>query len=61
VDFRDEIDLSGFKLTLDLNRGTDPEKLMNKLFKITPLEDSFKCNFNILINSSPRRWASSKF
>ena len=55
VDFRDEIDLSGFKLTLDLKRGTDPDKLMNKLFKITPLEDSFKCNFNILINSSPRQ------
>lgn len=55
VDFRDEIDLSGFKLTLDLRRGTDPDKLMNKLFKLTPLEDSFKCNFNILINSTPRQ------
>ncbi len=53
-DFRDEIDLSGFKLTLDLERGVDPEKLMAKLFKLTPLEDSFKCNFNILINSVPR-------
>ena len=55
VDFRDEIDLSGFKLTLDLRRGVDPDKLMNKLFKLTPLEDSFKCNFNILINSTPRQ------
>ncbi len=55
VDFRDEIDLSGFKLTLDLRRGTDPDKLMTKLFKLTPLEDSFKCNFNILIDSTPRQ------
>lgn len=53
VDFRDEIDLSGFKLTLDLRRGVDPDKLMAKLFKITPLEDSFKCNFNVLVNSHP--------
>ena len=55
TDFRDEIDLSGFKLTLDLRRGVDPDKLMTKLFKITPLEDSFKCNFNILIDSAPRQ------
>ena len=55
TDFRDEIDLSGFKLTLDLRRGVDPDKLMTKLFKLTPLEDSFKCNFNILIDSSPRQ------
>ncbi|MBE6592962.1 MAG: topoisomerase IV [Ruminococcaceae bacterium] len=55
VDFRDEIDLSGFKLTLDLRRGTDPDKLMLKLFKLTPLEDSFKCNFNVLIDSTPRQ------
>ena len=55
VDFRDEIDLSGFKLTLDLRRGTDPDKLMARLYKLTPLEDSFKCNFNILINSTPRQ------
>ncbi len=54
TDFRDEIDLSGFKLTLDLRRGVDPDKLMTKLFKMTPLEDSFKCNFNVLIDSSPR-------
>ena len=53
TDFRDEIDLSGFKLTLDLRRGVDPDKLMTKLFKLTPLEDSFKCNFNILVDSSP--------
>ena len=55
VDFRDEIDLSGFKLTLDLRRGTDPDMLMARLYKMTPLEDSFKCNFNILINGSPRQ------
>ncbi len=55
TDFRDEIDLSGFKLTLDLRRGVDPDKLMVKLFKLTPLEDSFKCNFNVLIDSSPRQ------
>ena len=55
VDFRDEIDLSGFKLTLDLRRGTDPDMLMARLYKMTPLEDSFKCNFNVLINGSPRQ------
>ena len=54
TDFRDEIDLSGFKLTIDIRRGVDPDKLMTKLFKLTPLEDSFKCNFNVLINSVPR-------
>ena len=54
TDFRDEIDLNGFKLTLDIRRGTDPDKLMTKLFKLTPLEDSFRCNFNVLINSTPR-------
>ncbi len=54
VDFRDEIDLNGFKLTLDIRKGVDPDKLMNKLFKMTPLEDSFKCNFNVLIDSTPR-------
>ena len=53
TDFRDETDLQGLKLTLDLRRGVDPDKLMTKLFKMTPLEDSFKCNFNVLINSSP--------
>ncbi len=54
-DFRDEIDLNGFKLTLDLrNKEVDPDKLMAKLFKLTPLEDSFKCNFNVLIDSVPR-------
>ncbi len=55
TDFRDEIDLGGFKLTLDLRRGVDPDKLMAKLFKLTPLEDSFKCNFNILVESTPRQ------
>ncbi len=55
TEVRDESDITGLKLTLDLRRGTDPEKLMTKLFKTTPLEDSFKCNFNILVNSSPRQ------
>ena len=55
TDFRDEIDLAGFKLTLDLRRGVDPEKLMTKLYKVTPLEDAFKCNFNILVDSAPRQ------
>ena len=54
TDFRDETDLNGFKLAIDIRRGTDPEKLMAKLFKMTPLEDSFRCNFNILIDSTPR-------
>ncbi len=53
VDFRDEIDLSGFKLTLDLRRGADPDKVMLKLFKSTALEDNFSCNFNVIINSAP--------
>ncbi len=53
-DFRDEIDLNGFKLSLDLRGKQDPDKLMSKLFKLTSLEDSFKCNFNVLINSVPR-------
>ena len=55
VDFRDEIDRDGFKLTLDLRKGVDPDKLMQKLFKITPLESSFKCNFNIIIDGEPRQ------
>ncbi|MBQ3012028.1 MAG: topoisomerase IV [Clostridia bacterium] len=55
VDFRDEIDLSGFRLTLDLRKGVDPDKLMQKLFKATPLESSFKCNFNIIIDAEPRQ------
>ncbi|MBQ9973424.1 MAG: topoisomerase IV, partial [Oscillospiraceae bacterium] len=49
ADMRDETDLSGLKLTIDLKRGTDPDKLMARLFKATPLMDSFSCNFNILI------------
>ena len=53
-DFRDEIDLSGFKLTIDLKSKVDPDRLMQKLYKLTPLEDSFKCNFNILIDSVPK-------
>ncbi len=52
-DARDEIDINGFKITLDLKRGIDPDALMAKLYKLTPLEDSFSCNFNILINAHP--------
>ena len=53
-DIRDETDLNGLKITIDLKRGADPEKLMKKVMKMTPLEDSFSCNFNILIAGSPR-------
>ena len=53
-DMRDETDLSGLKLTIDLKRGVDPEKLMQKLMKATPLMDSFGCNFNILIAGMPQ-------
>ena len=53
-DMRDETDLSGLKLAVDLKRGTDPEKLMQKLFKLTPLMDSFSCNFNILVAGNPK-------
>lgn len=52
-DIRDETDLHGLKLTIDLKRSADPEKLMAKLFKSTQLEDSFGCNFNILVEGSP--------
>lgn len=51
---RDETDLSGLKLAIDLKRGTDPDKLMQKLFRLTPLQDNYSCNFNILINGMPR-------
>lgn len=53
-DMRDETDLNGLKLTFDLKRGQDPDKLMAKLFKSTPLEDSFSANFNVLIGGVPR-------
>lgn len=52
-DARDETGLKGFKITLDLKRGTDPDELMLKLYKLTPLEDSFACNFNVLIKNKP--------
>lgn len=52
-DIRDETDLSGLKIAIDLKRGVEPEKLMQKLFRLTPLEDSFACNFNILIAGMP--------
>ena len=54
ADMRDETDLSGMKLAIDLKRGTDPEKLMAKLFRQTPLEDAFSCNFNVLIAGMPK-------
>lgn len=53
-DIRDETDLNGLKITIDLKRGVDPDKLMQKLFKLTTLEDSFSCNFNVLIAGVPR-------
>lgn len=52
-DIRDETDKKGLKLTIDLKRGTDPDKLMTKLYRMTPLQDSFGCNFNILVEGSP--------
>ncbi len=54
TDFNDLTDLGGLKLTLDIRKGADPDKLMTKLFKMTPLEDSFRCNFNVLIDGAPR-------
>ena len=54
ADIRDETGLEGLKITIDLKRGTDPDKLMQKLYKLTPLEDSFACNFNVLIGGTPR-------
>lgn len=51
---RDETDLSGLKIAIDLKRGADPEKVMQKLFRMTPLQDSYSCNFNILIHGQPR-------
>ena len=54
ADMRDETDLSGLKLAIDLKRGVDPEKLMAKLFRLTPLQDTVSCNFNILIAGMPR-------
>ena len=54
ADMRDETDLNGLKLAIDLKRGVDPDKLMQKLYRLTPLQDSFACNFNILIAGMPR-------
>ena len=54
TDVRDETDKAGLKITIDLKRGTDPDKLMTKLYKLTPLEDSFSCNFNVLVDGYPR-------
>ncbi|NDO18603.1 topoisomerase IV [Lachnospiraceae bacterium MD329] len=52
-DARDETGLEGFKIAIDLKRGTDPDMLMTKLYKMTPLEDAFSCNFNVLIKARP--------
>ncbi|MBR1704461.1 MAG: topoisomerase IV [Clostridia bacterium] len=54
ADVRDETDKSGLKITIDVKRGTDPDKLMRKLYKMTPLEEAFPCNFNVLIAGMPR-------
>lgn len=54
TDVRDETDLEGLKITLDIRKSTDPDALMNKLFKLTSLQDTFSCNFNILINGKPK-------
>ena len=54
TDMRDETDLNGLKLTIDLKRGTDPDKLMQKLMKSTTLQDTMSCNFNVLIAGMPR-------
>jgi DNA gyrase subunit A len=53
TDVRDETDLAGLKITIDIKKNSDPDEIMNKLFKFTPLQDSFGCNFNILINQKP--------
>lgn len=54
TDYRDEIGIEGFRFTLDLRRGVDPDTLMLKLFKLTPLEDNMGCNFNVLIDGTPK-------
>lgn len=54
TDVRDETDLNGLKITLDIRKTADPDGIMNKLFKLTPLQDTFSCNYNILINGRPR-------
>lgn len=53
-DIRDETDLSGLKLTFDLKKGNDPDKFMQKMFRLTPLQDTFSCNFNVLISGNPK-------
>ncbi len=54
ADMRDETDLGGLKIAIDVKRGTEPDKLMTKLYKLTPLQENFPCNFNILVAGSPR-------
>jgi len=55
IDMRDETDLKGLKLTISLKRGADPEKLMQRLFRLTPLMDTYSCNFNILVAGTPKQ------
>ncbi|MFR6496505.1 MAG: DNA gyrase subunit A [Ruminococcus sp.] len=51
---RDETDIDGLKIAIDLKRGSDPEKVMQKLFRMTPLQDNYSCNFNILVGGAPK-------
>ena len=60
-DVRDESDLSGLKITIDLKRGQDSEAVMKKLFRITPLQDVFSCNFNILVAVCRRSWVLPRY
>ena len=55
TDVRDEVGINGCRITIDLRRGTDPDKLMARLFRMTPLEDTFDCNFNVLVDGTPRQ------
>ena len=55
IEVRDETDIKGLKIAIDLKKGTDPEQIMQKLYKFTPLEDNFACNFNVLIDSVPKQ------
>ena len=61
ADIRDETDLSGLRIAIDLKRSVDPELLMAKLFRSTTLQDSFSCNFNVLVDGYPRPlWACAR-
>lgn len=60
ADIRDETDLSGLRIAIDLKRGVDPDKLMAKLYRSTTLQDSFSCNFNVLVDGYPALWACAR-